>query len=82
MTAITLKRKLRNRIDEIEDVDLLKSVYDFLNSDFIGDKADLTKPGIPMTPAFFRERILAASKRAKNGKVISQDEVEKISSKW
>jgi len=82
MTSITLKRKISSRIEEIDDVTLLKSLYSFLNSDFIRSKENSATPGVPMTASLFRERILAASKRAKTAKVISQTDVEKIASNW
>ena len=74
MNAIQLKKELIHRISGIEDIDFLKAIKTILDY----KKKDAI---IELTDDQMKE-LLLASKEAKNGKVISQSEMDQKVEEW
>ena len=74
MNTIQLKKELIHRISGIEDIDFLKAIktiLDYKNKDAIIELTDDQE-----------KELLFASKEGKNGKVISQSELDQKVEKW
>ena len=74
MNAIQLKKELIQKISGIEDIDFLKAIKTILDC----KKKDAI---IELTDDQMKE-LLLASKEAKNGKVISQSEMDQKVEEW
>jgi hypothetical protein len=74
MNAIQLKKELIQKISGMEDIDFLKAIKTILDY----KKKDAI---IELTDDQMKE-LLLASKEAKNGKVISQSEMDQKVEEW
>jgi hypothetical protein len=82
MTAISIRKGLHKAIDDINDTGFLKIVYamvkEYNNEAAIGYSIS----GEPLTQKDLEKKVKAASKRVKEGKFISQKEIEKEIRNW
>ena len=86
MTTTQVRKNLHHYIERVDER-FLNAVYAMVqeylkNSSNANKEDDYTKPGKPMSVETFRKRILEASKSAKQGKTISQEELEKEMEQW
>ena len=89
MTTIQVRKNLHGYIEHIDER-FLNAMYamveEYLKSshiNFVSDtEEDYTKLGKPMSVETFRKKILAASKSAKLGETIRQEDLEKEAEEW
>lgn len=85
MTTTQIKKNLHHYIDRMDER-FLTAMYvmakEYLKISPKTKEEDYTMPGKPMSVETFRKRILTASKSAKQGKTISQEDIEKEAKKW
>ena len=77
MGTIELREELHKYIDKADEA-FLKMVYAIKQSVVAG----YTPDGKPISQKDLRNRVLAASKRVKDGDFISQEEIEKEVENW
>jgi hypothetical protein len=74
MNTIQLKQELILRISRIEDIDFLKAIKTILDNKKEESFIELTADQV--------NELLSASNEAKNGKVISQSEMDQRVEEW
>ncbi len=81
MGTIELREELHKYIDKADEA-FLKMVYAMSKEKKQSVVAGYTPDGKPISQKDLRNRVLAASKRVKDGDFISQEEIEKEVENW